>query len=46
MGHVSEDEDDVEPGEEHCKSSYLPLPSGSTPAMIVKTDNEAGGQRK
>ena len=43
MGHGSEDEDEVEPGEEHCKGSHLPLPSGSTPA-IIKVKNEYDGQ--
>ena len=40
MGHVFEDEDEVEPGEEHCEGSYLPLPMSRTPALIVKTINE------
>ena len=43
MGHGSEDEDEVEPGEEHCKGSHLPLPSCSTPA-IIKVKNEYDGQ--
>ena len=39
-GHVFEDEDKVEPGEENCKCSYLPLPRSRTPALIVEAIDE------
>ena len=38
--HVFEDEDEVEPGEEHSEGSYLPLASGRTPALVVKAMDE------
>ena len=38
--HVFEAEDEVEPGEEHGEGSYLPLPRGGAPALIVKAIDE------
>ena len=35
VGYVFEDEDEVEPGEEHGKSSYLPLPMSRAPALSI-----------
>ena len=40
--YVSEDENEVHPGEEHCKGSYLPLPRSGAPVIIAldKANNE------
>lgn len=44
VGHVFENEYDIEPGEEHTNSSHLPLPIGGTPTVVVKTKNEDENQ--
>ena len=43
IGHVFEDEDEVEPGEEHCDCTYLPLPSVRAPIFLVKAIDEDDG---
>ena len=40
VGRVFEDEDKVEPGEEYCNCTYLPLPNVRAPVMIVKAIDE------